>query len=84
MASLKQELEQLLGGRRVSGGGGGSVIGCGPNGPCGRSLAAMERAHRQALAELQRQHERQVAALEGEKERLLREEAGATARGKQT
>lgn len=54
--------------------------GCGPDGPCGRSLAAMERAHRQALAELQRQHERQAAALEGEKERLLQEEAAATAR----
>ncbi|XP_075879715.1 LOW QUALITY PROTEIN: TRIO and F-actin binding protein b [Nelusetta ayraudi] len=88
VASLKQQLEQLLGGRGVpgggregGGGGGGSVAGgCGPVSPCGHSLAAMERAHRQALAELQRQHERQAAALEGEKERLLREEAAATAR----
>lgn len=88
VASLKQQLEQLLGGRGVpggGGGGGGSVAGgCGPVTSCGRSLAAMERAHRQALAELQRQHERQAAALEGEKERLLREEAAATARGQLT
>lgn len=54
--------------------------GCGPEAPCGRSLAAMERAHRQALEELQRQHERQLKGLESEKDRLLLEETQDTAR----
>lgn len=54
--------------------------GCGPEAPCGRSLAAMERAHRHALEEVQRQHERQIKELEVEKDRLLLEEAQDTAR----
>lgn len=58
--------------------------GCGPEAPCGRSLAAMERAHRQALEELQRQHERQLKGLESEKDRLLLEETQDTARGQQS
>lgn len=84
VASLRQQLAQLQGGR--GGGGGGSVGGgvrgsCGPEAPCGRSLAAMERAHRQALEELQRQHDRQVKELETERDRLLLEETQDTARG---
>lgn len=55
--------------------------GCGPEAPCGRSLAAMEQAHRQALEELQRQHGRQMKELEREKDRLLLEETQDTARG---
>lgn len=54
--------------------------GCGPEAPCGRSLAAMDRAHRQALEELQRQHDRQIKELEAEKDRLLLEETQDTAR----
>ncbi len=79
VASLRQQLQQLQEGR--GGGGGGVRGGCGPEAPCGRSLAAMERAHRQALAELQRQHERQMKELETEKDRLLLEETQDTARG---
>ncbi|XP_068193599.1 TRIO and F-actin binding protein b isoform X2 [Antennarius striatus] len=79
VASLRQQLEELQGGRGRRGGGGGSG-GCGPEAPCGRSLAAMERAHRQALEELQRQHNRQMKELESEKERLLLEETRDTAR----
>lgn len=55
---------------------------CGPEAPCSRSLAAMERAHRHALEELQRQHDRQMRELEKEKERLLLEETRDTARGR--
>ncbi|XP_069380972.1 TRIO and F-actin binding protein b isoform X2 [Paralichthys olivaceus] len=84
VASLRQQLEQLQqGGRRGGGGGGGGGDvrgGCGPDAPCGRSLAAMERAHRQALEELQRQHERQIKELETEKDRRLLEETQDTAR----
>ncbi|XP_065820768.1 TRIO and F-actin binding protein b isoform X1 [Labrus bergylta] len=76
VASLRQQLEQLQGG----GGGGGVRGGCGPEAACGRSLAAMERAHRHALEELQRQHERQIRELETEKERLLLEETQDIAR----
>lgn len=88
VASLRQQLEQLQQGGRggvgVGGRGGGGVRGgCGPEAPCGRSLAAMERAHRQALEELQRQHERQIKELETEKGRLLLEETQDTARGQQ-
>nr|XP_046270401.1 TRIO and F-actin binding protein b isoform X2 [Scatophagus argus] len=84
VASLRQQLEQLQGGRGGGGGGrgrDGGVVrgGCGPEAPCGRSLAAMERAHRQALEELQRQHNRQMKELENEKDRLLLEETRATA-----
>ncbi|TDH02620.1 hypothetical protein EPR50_G00154300 [Perca flavescens] len=80
VASLRQQLEQLRG---VGGGGrwgGGVRGGCGPEAPCGRSLAAMERAHRQALDELQRQHDRQTKELETERDRLLLEETKDTAR----
>ncbi|XP_026201671.1 TRIO and F-actin binding protein b [Anabas testudineus] len=78
VASLRQQLEQL---QRAGGRGGGGVVGgCGPDAPCGRSLAAMERAHRHALEELQRQHDRQMKELEAEKARLLLEEAQDTAR----
>ncbi|KAM9345845.1 TRIO and F-actin binding protein b [Symphorus nematophorus] len=83
VASLRQQLEQLQGGRERGGGGrDGGVVrsGCGPEAPCGRSLAAMERAHRQALQELQRQHDRQIKELEREKDRLLLEETQDTAR----
>ncbi|KAM3597645.1 uncharacterized protein V6R79_007400 [Siganus canaliculatus] len=84
VASLRQQLEQLKGGRVGGGGGGGGEGsergGCGPEAPCGRSLAAMERAHRQALDELQRQHDRQMKELEAEKDRLLLEETRDTAR----
>uniref|UniRef100_A0A1A8M840 TRIO and F-actin binding protein n=1 Tax=Nothobranchius pienaari TaxID=704102 RepID=A0A1A8M840_9TELE len=77
VASLRPQLEQL----QQGGGGGGSVRGvCGPEAPCSRSLAAMERAHRQALDVLQKQHERQMRELEKEKDRLLQEEAQDTAR----
>lgn len=58
--------------------------GCGPEAPCGRSLGAMERAHRQAMEELQRQHERQLKELETDKDKLLLEETRDTARGQQT
>ncbi|KAK5856672.1 hypothetical protein PBY51_008253 [Eleginops maclovinus] len=87
VASLRQQLQQLQGGGgggggggRLGGGGGGVRGGCGPEAPCGRSLAAMDQAHRQALEALQRQHERQVKQLESEKERLLQEETRDTAR----
>ncbi|XP_027141383.1 TRIO and F-actin binding protein b isoform X2 [Larimichthys crocea] len=84
VASLRQQLEQLQGGRGGGGGGvgrGGGVRGsCGPEAPCSRSLGAMERAHRQALEELQRQHERQIKELETEKDRLLLEETQDTKR----
>ncbi|XP_019726502.1 TRIO and F-actin binding protein b isoform X1 [Hippocampus comes] len=79
VASLRQQLEQLQqGGGR--GGGGGVPGGCGPDGPCSRSLTAMDQAHRQAMAELQRQHDRQMAELETEKNRLLLEEIQDTSR----
>ncbi|XP_068606138.1 TRIO and F-actin binding protein b [Brachionichthys hirsutus] len=78
VASLRQQLEELQGGRVRWGGGVRS--GCGPEAPCGRSLAAMERAHRKALEELQRQHDRQMKELGSEKERLLQEETRDTAR----
>lgn len=55
--------------------------GCGPDGPCSRSLTAMDQAHRQAMAELQRQHDRQMAELETEKNRLLLEEIQDMSRG---
>ncbi|KAG7216218.1 hypothetical protein INR49_029067 [Caranx melampygus] len=85
VASLRQQLDELRRGGRGGVGGGGrggeGVQGvCGPEAPCSRSLAAMERAHRHALEELQRQHNRQVKELETEKERLLREETQDTAR----
>ncbi|XP_050929880.1 TRIO and F-actin binding protein b isoform X2 [Lates calcarifer] len=84
VASLRQQLEELQRGGGGGGGGGrggGGVRGsCGPEAPCGRSLAAMERAHRQALEELQRQHDRQIKELEAEKDRLLLEETQDTAR----
>lgn len=72
-------MEQL----QVRGGGEGGAArgGCGPETPCGRSLVAMERAHRQALEELQRQHDRQIRELETERERLLLEETRDIARG---
>ncbi|XP_062310748.1 TRIO and F-actin binding protein b [Osmerus eperlanus] len=70
VASLRQQLEHLHGG----GGRGG-----GPEAPWGRSLEAMERAHRQALEELQKQHGRQTRELEAERDRLLEEETQATA-----
>ncbi|XP_072299803.1 TRIO and F-actin binding protein b isoform X2 [Eucyclogobius newberryi] len=76
VASLKQQLETLQGGRK---GGGGQGKRCGPEAPCGRSLSAMEQAHRQALEELKRQHERQMRELQSEKDRLLLEETQATA-----
>ncbi|XP_040919215.1 TRIO and F-actin binding protein b isoform X2 [Toxotes jaculatrix] len=81
VASLRQQVEELKRGGGGGGRGGGGVRGgCGPQAPCGRSLAAMERAHRQALEELQRQHERQIKELEAEKDRLLLEETQDTAR----
>ncbi|KAI1884579.1 hypothetical protein AGOR_G00227840 [Albula goreensis] len=43
------------------------------------SLAAMEKAHTQALEEMQRQHERETRDLERERDRVLREETQATA-----
>lgn len=58
--------------------------GCGPEAPCGRSLVAMERAHRQAMEELQKQHDRQLKELEAEQERRLQEETRDTARGQHT
>uniref|UniRef100_A0A7N8WWJ9 TRIO and F-actin binding protein b n=1 Tax=Mastacembelus armatus TaxID=205130 RepID=A0A7N8WWJ9_9TELE len=78
VASLRQQLQQEGGGGR---GLGGVQGGCGPEAPCSRSLASMERAHRHALEELQRQHERHIKELESEKERLLLEETQDTARG---
>nr|XP_057905449.1 TRIO and F-actin binding protein b isoform X2 [Doryrhamphus excisus] len=81
VASLRQQLEQLRQGGGGGGGGGkGMRGGCGPDGPCSRSLAAMDRAHRQAMEELQRQHDRRVADLEAEKKMLLLEEIQDTAR----
>uniref|UniRef100_A0A3B4UXA0 TRIO and F-actin binding protein b n=1 Tax=Seriola dumerili TaxID=41447 RepID=A0A3B4UXA0_SERDU len=82
VASLRQQLEELQRGGRGGGGVGGRGVrgGCGPEAPCGRSLAAMERAHRHALEELQRQHDRQIKELEAEKDRLLLEETQDTAR----
>ncbi|XP_061829541.1 TRIO and F-actin binding protein b isoform X2 [Nerophis lumbriciformis] len=79
VASLRQQLEQL---QRGGGGGGGkgTRAPCGTDGPCSRGLAAVERAHRQAMQELQRQHERQMTALETEKKMLLLEEIQDTAR----
>uniref|UniRef100_UPI0037E90EC7 TRIO and F-actin binding protein b n=1 Tax=Semicossyphus pulcher TaxID=241346 RepID=UPI0037E90EC7 len=76
VASLRQQLEQLQG----RGGGGGVRGGCGPEALCGRSLASMERAHRQALEELQRQHDRQIKEHETERDRLLLEETQDIAR----
>ncbi|XP_034567305.1 TRIO and F-actin binding protein b [Notolabrus celidotus] len=82
VASLRQQLEQLQvrGGGGGGGGGGGARGGCGPETPCGRSLSAMERAHRQALEELQRQQERQIREVETQRERLLLEETRDIAR----
>ncbi|XP_034750046.1 TRIO and F-actin binding protein b isoform X1 [Etheostoma cragini] len=80
VASLRQQLEQLRGGGGGGRWGGGVRGSCGPEAPCGRSLAAMERAHRQALDELQRQHNRQTKELEMERDRLLLEETEDTAR----
>ncbi|XP_069557390.1 TRIO and F-actin binding protein b [Brachyistius frenatus] len=80
VASLRQQLEQLRRGGEGGRGGGGVRDGCGPEAPCGRSLATMERAHRQALEELHRQHDRQNKELEAEKDRLLLEETRDTAR----
>uniref|UniRef100_A0A667WYZ1 TRIO and F-actin binding protein b n=1 Tax=Myripristis murdjan TaxID=586833 RepID=A0A667WYZ1_9TELE len=79
VASLRQQLEQLQvgGGGRVGVGGVGG--GCGPAATCSRSLAAMERAHRQVLEELQKQHDRHTRELESERDRLLQEETQATA-----
>ncbi|KAL4658030.1 TRIO and F-actin-binding protein-like isoform X2 [Arapaima gigas] len=77
VASLRQQLEQL-----ENGGGGvgaGGVCHGGSGSPCGRSLVAMERAHRQALLELQRCHDREMRELERERDKLLQEEAQATA-----
>ncbi|KAJ8384119.1 hypothetical protein AAFF_G00208210 [Aldrovandia affinis] len=74
VASLRQQLACLQGDE-----GGGDGRQCGPNALCGRSLEAMERAHRQALEELQKQHEREMRELERAKERLLQEEIQATA-----
>ncbi|CAL9693628.1 unnamed protein product [Knipowitschia caucasica] len=76
VASLRQQLGSLQGGGN---GGGGQGKSCGPEAPCGRSLSAMERAHRQALDELTRQHERQIGEMQLEKDRLLLEETQATA-----
>ncbi|MED6277288.1 hypothetical protein CHARACLAT_011842, partial [Characodon lateralis] len=79
VASLRQQLDKIQQGG--GGGRGGGVRGnCGPEAPCSRSLAAMERAHRHALEELQRQHGRRIKELELEKERLLLEETQDTAR----
>uniref|UniRef100_A0A6Q2Y8R3 PH domain-containing protein n=1 Tax=Esox lucius TaxID=8010 RepID=A0A6Q2Y8R3_ESOLU len=80
VASLRQQLESLLGGGGGVRAGGGGGNGCGPEAPCGRSLEAMERAHRQALEELQKQHARETRELERNRDRLLREETLATAR----
>ncbi|KAM8844552.1 uncharacterized protein AB9W97_000078 isoform 1-T2 [Spinachia spinachia] len=82
VASLRQQLEQLQGdgGGGRWGGGSGVRGGCGPEAPCGRSLVAMERAHRQAMEELQRQHDRQLKKLQADQERLLLQETRDTAR----
>uniref|UniRef100_A0A3B5QUM2 TRIO and F-actin binding protein b n=1 Tax=Xiphophorus maculatus TaxID=8083 RepID=A0A3B5QUM2_XIPMA len=80
VASLRQQLEKRQQGGRERGRGGSVGGDCGPEAPCSRSLAAMERAHRHALEELQRQHDRQMRELETEKERLLLEETRDTAR----
>lgn len=79
MASLRQQLERLQGG----GWGGGRVGGgsCGREATCGRSLQAMERAHKQALEELQKQHARETRELERDRDRVLREETQDTAQG---
>ncbi|XP_061080495.1 TRIO and F-actin binding protein b [Conger conger] len=76
VASLKLQLERLRGG---GGGGGRGGWGCGPDAPCGRSLAAMDKAHTQALDETQRQYEREARKLERDRDRLLWEETQATA-----
>ncbi|XP_077474459.1 TRIO and F-actin binding protein b [Stigmatopora argus] len=73
VASLRQQLEQIQQGGG-GGGDGGGKDGCGPDGPCRRSLTAMDRAHQKAMEELQRQHDRQMAELETEKNRLLLDE----------
>uniref|UniRef100_A0A674BW92 TRIO and F-actin binding protein b n=1 Tax=Salmo trutta TaxID=8032 RepID=A0A674BW92_SALTR len=79
VASLRQQLERLQGG----GWGGGRVGGgsCGREAMCGRSLQAMERAHKQALEELQKQHARETRELERDRDRVLREETQDTAQG---
>ncbi|XP_064171163.1 TRIO and F-actin-binding protein-like isoform X2 [Anguilla rostrata] len=77
VASLKQQLERLRSGGGGAGGRGGG--GCGLEAPCGRSLAAMEKAHTQALEEMQKQHERETRKLERDRDRLLWEETQATA-----
>lgn len=87
VASLRQQLEHLQRGGGQGGGrgeGGVGAGGCGHEAPCGRSLSAMERAHRQALEELKKQRDRQMEELQAEKDRLLLEETQATARGRQS
>ncbi|KAJ8251858.1 hypothetical protein GJAV_G00226200 [Gymnothorax javanicus] len=83
VASLKLQLERARGGGGAGGGAGGWGAGwrpgCGPDAACGRSLAAMERAHTHALEEMQKQHERETRKLERERDRLLWEETQATA-----
>nr|XP_046186498.1 TRIO and F-actin-binding protein-like [Oncorhynchus gorbuscha] len=70
-------------GRRVwwGEGGGGS---CGREATCGRSLQAMERAHKQVLEELQKQHTRETRELERDRDRVLREETQDTAQVMET
>ncbi|KAL4647871.1 TRIO and F-actin-binding protein-like isoform X1 [Arapaima gigas] len=74
VSSLRVQVEQLQQGRGSRGG----RRQCGPAASCGRSLEAMERAHREALDELQRQHVREVKDLQGGRDRLLQEETQAT------
>eukprot|EP00063_Salmo_salar_P073874 XP_014048709.1 PREDICTED: TRIO and F-actin-binding protein-like [Salmo salar] len=82
VASLRQQLERLQGG----GWGGGRVGGgsCGRDATCGRSLQAMERAHKRALEELQKQHARETRELERDRDRVLREETQDTAQVMET
>uniref|UniRef100_A0A8C7PV17 TRIO and F-actin binding protein b n=1 Tax=Oncorhynchus mykiss TaxID=8022 RepID=A0A8C7PV17_ONCMY len=82
VASLRQQLERLQGG----GCGGGRVGGgsCGREATCGRSLQAMERAHKQVLEELQKQHARETRELERDRDRVLREETQDTAKVMET
>ncbi|XP_024246241.2 TRIO and F-actin binding protein b isoform X2 [Oncorhynchus tshawytscha] len=85
VASLRQQLERLQGGG-CGGGGGGGVGGgsCGREATCGRSLQAMERAHKQVLEELQKQHARETRELERDRDRVLREETQDTAQVMET
>uniref|UniRef100_A0A8C7FG43 TRIO and F-actin binding protein b n=1 Tax=Oncorhynchus kisutch TaxID=8019 RepID=A0A8C7FG43_ONCKI len=82
VASLRQQLERLQGG----GWGGGRMGGgsCGREATCGRSLQAMERAHKRALEELQKQHARETRELERDRDRVLREETQDTAQGQRS